>query len=114
MYQLKTEILYGMGRKKCGKRRKCWLPTFSPFPTMFSKGFFFRVVKSRYYVERVKTKKNHFCPIEILCRWHIKCYSNMNSVIDKSRKHKGKGENTMFLTLSETSPGFYMSAVQVL
>ena len=26
-------------RKHCGKRRKCWLPAFSPFPTMFSKGF---------------------------------------------------------------------------
>ena len=25
------------GRKHCGKRRKCWLPAFSPFPTMFSK-----------------------------------------------------------------------------
>ena len=23
---------------KRGKRRKCWLPAFSPFPTMFSKG----------------------------------------------------------------------------
>ena len=23
-----------------GKRRKCWLPAFSPFPTMFSKGCF--------------------------------------------------------------------------
>ena len=22
-------------RKHCGKRRKCWLPAFSPFPTMF-------------------------------------------------------------------------------
>ena len=22
--------------KHCGKRRKCWLPAFSPFPTMFS------------------------------------------------------------------------------
>ena len=28
------------------RRRKCWLPAFSPFFTMFSKGFFFRVVKS--------------------------------------------------------------------
>ena len=28
-------------RKHCGKRRKCWLPAFSPFPTMFSKAFFF-------------------------------------------------------------------------
>ena len=47
---LKTEILLGIGRKHCGKRRKCWLPEFSPFPTMFSKGFFPRVVKSRDYV----------------------------------------------------------------
>ena len=23
-------------RKHCGKRRKCWQPAFSPFPTMFS------------------------------------------------------------------------------
>ena len=25
--------------------RKCWLPAFSPFPTMFSKGFVIRVIK---------------------------------------------------------------------
>ena len=41
----KIQICFGKGRKYCGKRRKCWLPTFSPFPTMFSKGFFLRVVK---------------------------------------------------------------------
>ena len=34
-----------MGRKHCGKWRKCWLLAFSPFPTMFSKCFFNRVVK---------------------------------------------------------------------
>ena len=39
-----------MGRKHCGKRRKCWLPAFSPFLTMFSKGFFCKVVKSQDYV----------------------------------------------------------------
>ena len=31
--------------KNCGKRRKCWFPAFSPFPTMFSKGFYLRVIK---------------------------------------------------------------------
>ena len=36
-----------MGRKHCGKIRKCWLPAFSPFPTMFSKGSSLGVVKSR-------------------------------------------------------------------
>ena len=37
-------------KKDCGKRRKCWLPAFSPFPTMFSKGFLHRCVKSHNYV----------------------------------------------------------------
>ena len=41
--QKKNEIWSGKGRKHSGKRRKCWLPAFSPFPTMFSKGFFFKV-----------------------------------------------------------------------
>ena len=29
---------------------RCWLPGFSPFLTIFSKAFFFRVVNSRDYV----------------------------------------------------------------
>ena len=41
------EICFVKDRKHCGKRRKCWLPAFSPFPTMFSRGFFLRGVKSR-------------------------------------------------------------------
>ena len=37
----------GIGRKLCGQRRKCWFPAFSPFATIFSKGFFFpRSLKS--------------------------------------------------------------------
>ena len=42
----KMEISFGKGRKQCGKRRKCWLPAFSSFSTMLSKGFLYRVVKS--------------------------------------------------------------------
>ena len=42
-----TEKLKLKGGKHCGKRRKCWLLAFSPFPTMFSKGFFARILKSR-------------------------------------------------------------------
>ena len=30
-----------------GKGKKCWLPAFFPFPIMFSKGLFLRIVKSR-------------------------------------------------------------------
>ena len=43
---LKFEICFGMVRKHSGKSRKCWIPAFSPFPTMFSKGFLYMVVKS--------------------------------------------------------------------
>ena len=43
----KTDICFGKGKKQCGKRRNCWLPAFSPFPTLFLKGYFLRVVKSR-------------------------------------------------------------------
>ena len=42
-----TEILVGMDRKHCRKGRKCWLPAFSPFPTMISKAFFSRFAKTR-------------------------------------------------------------------
>ena len=33
----KFEIDFGKDRKHCGEKRKCWLPAFSSFPTMFSK-----------------------------------------------------------------------------
>ena len=49
---LKTEILFGMFRRHCGKWRKCWLPAFSPFPTMFSKAVFSRGVKSQDCVRK--------------------------------------------------------------
>ena len=45
--QKKIEICVGKSRKHCGKKRKCWLPACSPFPTMVSKAFFPRGVKSR-------------------------------------------------------------------
>ena len=31
--------------EKLGNVRKCWLAALSPFPTTFSKGFFFKEVK---------------------------------------------------------------------
>ena len=44
---LKTEILFWMGRKHCGKRRNCWLPAFSRFPMMFFKVSSFGVITNR-------------------------------------------------------------------
>ena len=48
------KLSFGKGRKNCGKRKKCWLPAFSPFPTIFSNGFYVRVVNVGIVCERVK------------------------------------------------------------
>ena len=40
-----TITLCGGLENTVGKEEKCWLPAFSSFPTVFSKAFFFRVVK---------------------------------------------------------------------
>ena len=50
-------VLSWVYSKYGGKRRKGWLPTFSPFPTIFSKRFLYRVVKSR---DCVAAKYNPF------------------------------------------------------
>ena len=39
MLNVTKNLLFEIGRKLCGKRRKCWLPAFSPFPTNVSKPF---------------------------------------------------------------------------
>ena len=39
-WDIKTEILFWMGIKHCGKMRKFWLPAFSHFPTLSSDDFF--------------------------------------------------------------------------
>ena len=53
----KNENSFGKGRKHSGKRRKGWLPAFSPFPAMFSKGYFLWIVKSQDCVSRVNMFK---------------------------------------------------------
>ena len=42
----KMVICFGKDKKHCEKRRKCWLPAFSPFLTMFSTDFLYGVVNS--------------------------------------------------------------------
>ena len=73
----KIEIYLGKGRKHCGKRRKCCLPAFSPFPTMFSKGFFYRVVKSCGCVVKSSLITRHLhmasqCCTKDLCLWNFR------------------------------------------
>ena len=41
-----------------GKKRKCWLQARSPFPTIFLKGFFLKIVKGCHYVVKGKPINN--------------------------------------------------------
>ena len=58
------EICFENGRKHCGKRRKCWLPAFSPFPTILSKAFFLRVVKMSGFCGKELIQHNLFLTIK--------------------------------------------------
>ena len=50
----KIEIRFLKGRKHCWKRRKCWLPAFSSFPTIFFKVLSYSCVqKSWLYVKEL-------------------------------------------------------------
>ena len=49
----KLDFVLGRVGNVVGKRRKCWLPTFSPFPTIFSKALCFRVIKSQDCVVKI-------------------------------------------------------------
>ena len=86
-----TEGYYGKSIKHCGKMRKCWFPTLSPFPWMFSKAFFLRVVKIWDYVVK----------------------SLFLRLIKKFFKIFTSDQNFQTLKLSQTSPCLYVSAVQV-
>ena len=52
----KFKFVFGRVENIVGKRRKCWLPAFSPFPTMFSKGVVYRVIKFLKFVGLVKVQ----------------------------------------------------------
>ena len=52
VYVVKVDsIKWSFKKKHCGKRRKCCLPAFSPFPTMFSKGLILRCHNTGLFVK---------------------------------------------------------------
>ena len=66
----KIEICFWKGRKTLWeKKRKCWQPAFSPFSTMFSKCFFFKVIRSQDCVEEDLSGWNSFICL-LLALWN--------------------------------------------
>ena len=85
----KIEIIIWKGKKHVGKRRKCWLPAFSPFSLMFSKEFFFKVIKSQELTPNQTTKFWTLYRVESICRQQIK----MTILSDRVENISGKEEN---------------------
>ena len=87
-----------MGRKHCGKRRECWFPAFSPFPTMFSKGLLVRIFLSRDCV--VESKRIKF---GVSFNPHVKAFPKLQildlqteKVCDEKAQSSGKGKKTLW------------------
>ena len=54
--------MYRFGRRKqWGKRRKCWLPAFSPFLTSFSEAWFIKDFKRRHCVFKYQIARYITC-----------------------------------------------------
>ena len=83
--------MFRKGRKHGGKRRKCWLPGFSPFQAIISKGFFPRVIKSQDSVVNSKL----FPKRQILDTSKLKRYADDNFEFDENGRVSSKWvENT--------------------
>ena len=100
----------------CIKRIKCWLPAFAPFPT-FSKAFFSRAVKSwdcavkSYFITGQQNfsldNLDNKLDLASLMEFAFTTIENVEEIEDYA------GYHIFFLTLSQTIPGFYVSAGQV-
>ena len=113
-----------MGRKHCGKRRNCSLRAISSFPTVFSKDFFCRRVKTRACLG----KGEDFFKLKAV---EDDKFTGIGESNDETWHQLRNGQNLGYqhflcsyntfkctlsddpLTLSQTSPGFYVSAVEV-
>ena len=86
------------------EKEKMLVVSIFDFPTMFSKGFFLKVVKIPDCVVRVNTSlytKHSQYPF---------CVKKKKKIM---KKKATRAVNERDSTLSQTSPGFYVSAVQV-
>ena len=62
-------------RREC--LRKCWLATFSPFPILFSKCFFCRVIDTSDKCKGLEMLKNDFFPI---CKIFLSSRENIHGI----------------------------------
>ena len=88
-----------MGRKHCGKRRECWFPAFSSFPTMFSKGLLVRIFLSRDCVVESKRIKFGVC-----FNPHVKAFPKLQ-ILDLQTEKVCDENGTKFWKREENNVG---------
>ena len=107
-----------MGRKHCGKRRNCSLRAISPFPTVFSRDSYKQTRKNQGLFGK---ELNLFHTSRVLMTLKQRAFENMvvkgenvsNQRFPFSHHVFILSKANIILTLSQTSPCFYVSAVQV-
>ena len=85
----------------CEKWKKCWLPAFSPFPTLSSKGFLLIVSKSPDWMVKslisdlTLSQPTYFRLPQTgrVCRGQFWIWWKWQKVLQTGRKHCGKRKN---------------------
>ena len=92
----KLKLVFGLSRKHCGKRRKCW----------FQKAFFCRVVKTRdcsvmgVLLTHYQMTNFGLFQTERVCRQQFWIWWKWKKVLQKGRKHCGKRRNCSLWAIS--------------
>ena len=110
----KTEFALGRVENTQGKGSKCWLPAFSSFPTMFSKGYFLGVVKSRDCVKRFN-RDEIFGVVNMEDIWwqQFKCDQNTGICHQKARNFVEKGEKAGYQHFFLNHSFFFQATLSV-
>ena len=83
----RLNFILGMAENFVGKEEKCPLPPFSSFPTMFSKDFFLRVVRSQDCVVKGKSLLTPYHTIPIFNYPDTKGFFSFVPHYKKPRRH---------------------------
>ena len=90
----RQNFFVGYGRKQCGKRRKCWLPAFSPFlQCVHGLSFSGSLTLSQ-------TTNFRLFQTERVCRGQFQIWWQWQKVLQKVKKHCGKRRNCSLWAIS--------------
>ena len=99
-YQTKqecTDPLEEALRKHCRKRRKCWFPAFSPFPTMFSVQSKTNCINLVTSYPFPKQQILDFSKLKEIADDNVKLHENGQKISKRGRKYCGEKEKLLIM-----------------